>query len=332
MSYHNIVIKELAVYYPEHSVGNQYFIDHFGDKNVASLMSHLGRENRYFADEDETSLSMAFRACEKVLRYSGTNAEDIDMIVFSSETPEYTAPTNSLKLNHMLGAKNAHILYDINNNCIGMLTALDLVSNYARSKKSIKQILVVGSLLISSVVNKNDPVTYPNFGDSAAAVLLEALDEEEERGFMGAASYFADADYHDSIVMPMCGYSKMYDGNLDDESKKWSWKPFDFNFLPDNWAKLIRENLKDNNLVPADVDHFVFSQFSKPDTVKTLEKLEVDTENFSYVGDEYGYTGVTSPIFGLREAIMTGKVTEGSKVILCSVGAGYTMVSVLYKF
>ncbi len=332
MSYHNVKIKDIAVYYPEKSVGNEYFIKHFETVNVEGLMKHLGREKRYLADENETSLSMAFEACRKVLRYSGTDAESIDMIVFTSDTPEYTAPSNALKLNHLLGAKNAHVVYDLNNNCIGMLTALDQVSNYMKMKKTLKNVLVVGSMLISSVVSKNDPVTYPNFADSAAAVLLEMAVEEEERGFIGTAEFFTDAEYHDSIVMPLCGFARMYDEKLDDDSKRWSWTPFDFSFLSDNWSKIIQHTLQKNNLKPAEVDHFVFSQFSKPDTVETLRKLEVDSTNYSYVGDQFGYTGTTSPIFGLRDAIREGKVKEGSKVILCSVGAGYTMCSLLYKF
>lgn len=68
-------------------------------------MKHLGRVTRYLADENETSLTMAFEACYKVLKYAEMSPDDIDMIVFSSETPEYTAPTNALKLNHMLGKK-----------------------------------------------------------------------------------------------------------------------------------------------------------------------------------------------------------------------------------
>lgn len=333
MSYYNVRIKDIAVYYPYNVIGNQYFIDHFEavDVNVEHLMSHLGREQRYLADEDETSLSMAFEACHKVLKYAGVSAEGIDMIVLSSETPEYTVPSNALKLNHMLGAKNAHIVYDINNNCIGMLTALDQVNMYAKTKRNIKKILVVGTLLISSVVNTNDPVTYPNFADSAATVLLEAVEEEEMGGFIDS-SFFTDSSYHDSIVMPACGYSRIYDKKIDEKSKKWSWHPFDFSFLPQKWSELIIDLLNKNDLKPIDINHFVFSQFSKPDAVETLKKLNVDCEKFSYVGDEFGYTGTTSPIFGLRSAIRLGKVKKGSKVILCSVGGGYTMCCLLYKF
>lgn len=333
MKHYNIKIKDIAVYYPYNVVGNEHFIEHFEAINVDvnGLMTHLGREQRYLADEEETSLTMAFEACSKVLRYSNVSAESIDMIILSSETPEYTSPSNALKLNNMLGAKNAHIVYDINNNCIGMLTALDLASTYAKIKKNIKNILVVGTLLISSVVNKNDPVTYSNFGDSAAAVLLEAIEEDKESGFIDS-NFFTDSSYHDSIVMPACGYSKIYDDKISEESKRWSWNPFDFSFLAEKWSELILELVSKNDLKAADIDHFVFSQFSKPDAIKTLEILNVDSENFSYVGDEFGYTGTTSPIFGLRNAIRLGKVKEGSKVILCSVGAGYTMCCLLYKF
>lgn len=213
-----------------------------------------------------------------------------------------------------------------------MLTALDIASAYAQRNPLLKHILVVGSLLISCVVNWDDPITYPNFGDSAAAVLLEVSNEGNERGFIGGAHYFTDSQYHDSIVMPACGLSKMYDKTLKNDNKRWSWMPFKFDFLSDNWAHLITQNLEEHHLSPSEVDHVVFSQFSKPDSEETLNKLNVDPNNYSYVGDQFGYTGTTSPIFGLRNAIRTGKVNEGSKVILCSVGAGYSMCSMLYQF
>lgn len=333
MSYYNVNIKDIAVYYPENSVENQYFIDHFESINmdVEPLMNHLGRQMRYLAGEEETSLTMAYEACQKVLKYANLDPIAVDMIIFVSDTPEYTAPSNALKLNNMLGAKNAHVVYDINNNCIGMLTALDQVSAYLKVKKNMKNILVVGSLLISSVVSKKDPITYPNFGDGAAAVLLETAIEQEERGFIDS-HYFTNSDYHDSIVMPVCGFSKIYDKEIEEENKRWGWNPFDFSFLASDWCRLIQSLLDSRGLKPSEIDHFVFSQFSKPDAIETLEKMGVSRKKFSYVGDEFGYTGVTSPIFGLRSAIRSGKIQKGASVILCSVGAGYTMCSLLYKF
>ena len=74
------------------------------------------------------------------------------MIVFATDTPEYNMPTNALKLNHMLGADNAHRVYDMNCNCTGMLVAMDVMAGYMQQRSSIRKALLVGSMHVSSVV------------------------------------------------------------------------------------------------------------------------------------------------------------------------------------
>lgn len=328
----NVTILRTGVYVPKNKVYNDYFIKHFEKKGVKvdGLMEHLGRRKRYLADEDENSLTMGYEAALDALKKQQMNPEELDMIVFVSDTPEYTFPTNALKLNKMLGAKNAHTVFDMNCNCIGMLTALDVVSRYAQSKVQIENILVVGSLHISSVVNENDSVVYPTFADSAAAVILKNNCEEGRRGFLDS-TVFTNAEYHNTIVMPPCGNSKRDSVKIDEEEKKLRWTPFDFGFLSDNWYEIIERLLERNHLKAEDIDHYIFSQFSDPDNMLTLQKLGVGEDKYTFVGKEYGYTGVTSPIVALNR--MWDMIAKKDKtVIFCSVAAGYSMTALLYQF
>ncbi len=327
----NVIMKGTGVYLPEKKVYNDYFINHFEKigKDAEGLMKHLGRRKRYLADSHETSLSMGYNSAKNVLDKLSMKPEEIDMIIFVSDTPEYTSPTNALKLNKMLGAVNAHTVFDMNCNCIGMLTAIDLVSNYVKVKKSIKNILLVSSIHISSVVDKTDTVVYSNFGDASASLVLENVCEEESRGFMDS-TVFTDANYNETIVMPAAGLSKVSLQEVDEKSKKLVWNPFDFGFLSDNWHAIISRLLQRNGLTANQIDHYIFSQFSDPDNMKTLAKLGVGEEKYFFVGMEYGYTGVTSPIIVLNrmwDAIMP----HDKYLVFCSVAAGYSMASLLYK-
>lgn len=326
----NVIIKEIGIYTPANEVSNDYFAEHFRRLGVDAkgLMKHLNREKRYLADRDESSLSMGYEAAKNVLEKSNTDPEELDMIVFVSDTPEYTSPSNALKLNQMLNAVNANRVYDMNCNCIGILVAMDTVSGYVKQNPSVKKILIVGSMYVSSVVNYKDSVVYPSFGDSAAAILLENIEEEEKRGIL-SATYFTDSNYHNTIVLPACGHSKELLYEVPKEKRRLEWNPFDFGFLSDNWTKIIIQLLEENNIAVDKIDHFIFSQFSDADNLLTLEKLGADKEKYIFVGDKYGYTGVSSPIMALNA--IWGKLKKEGYIIFCSVAAGYSMNAVLYK-
>lgn len=326
----NVIIKETGIYTPANEIHNDYFVEHFRRLGVDAkgLMEHLNREKRYLADRDESSLSMGYEAAKNVLEKADISPMELDMVVFVTDTPEYTSPTNALKLSHLLNAGNAHRVYDMNCNCIGMLVAMDTIAAYARQNPAIKNILIVGSMHVSSVVNYKDTVVYPNFGDSAAAILLENVPEEKSRGIL-SATYFTDSDYHDTITLPACGHSKELLYEVPKEKRRLHWTPFDFNFLSDNWTKIIFQLLEEYSLSVDDITYFIFSQFSDTDNLLTLEKLGADKEKYIFVGDEYGYTGVSSPIMALNE--IWEDLKEDGYIIFCSVAAGYSMNAVLYK-
>ena len=336
MMFTNIKIQGIGIYKPKRTVRNDYFINHFANKGieVESLMNHLGKNKRYLVDKaTENSITMAIEASKMALDNAKVSPEELDGIVFVTNTPEYLSPANARIISNKLGCKNAHFVFDMNNDCIGFITAMDIMIPYVKSNSSINKLLIVSSLNISSVVSENDPITYPNVADGSSAVILQKTEEAEERGVL-CSNYFTDSNYYNTIVNPVCGYSKIHDMDVPIEDKKLIWNPFDFSFLSDNWTRLIREMLDKRELQPHNVDHYLFSQFSKTDIIETARKLEVDfnKDNFTYIGDEYGYTGPTSPILALYHAVKENKVKEDSYAVLCSVAAGYTMGSILYKF
>ena len=326
----NIMIRGTGIYTPANEVSNEYFAEHFRRLGVDAkgLMKHLNRQKRFLADRDESSLSMGFEAAKNALKKNDLNPEELDMIVFATDTPEYTSPTNALKLNQMLKAVNANRVYDMNCNCIGMLVAMDMVAAYMKQRKGVKKALIVGSMHVSSVVNYKDSVVYPTFGDSAAAMILESVQEEEERGILDS-EYLTDSDYHNTIVLPACGHSKELLYEVPKEQRRLEWNPFDFGFLSDNWSKIISDLLLHNNITAEDVKYFIFSQFSDADNLLTLEKLGVSKEKYIFVGDHYGYTGVSSPIMALNE--IWDDLAQDGYLVFCSVAAGYSMNAVLYR-
>ncbi len=334
LGYRNVILKGIGFYHPAHKVLNDEITQYFDGigKDVKGLMKHLCREERYFADEGENTITMALESSKEAIQKAGVSVDALDMIVFVSEMPEYLIPTCSLKINHFLGAKNAHILMDLNQNCTGMISGLDFVSRFMQSNKKVKYALMVGSILNTGMIRPDCTITHSGSADASAAVILEASEREKLTGFIDSA-YYTDSNYHNSITFPGCGFSNIHSTEIELFDKKLIWNPFDFSFLADEWAKLIREVTESNGYTVNDIDHFLFSQFSKPDILNTLSRLGItDIDNkMTFVGDKYGYTGCTSPFVALYDAFEKGKVSEGSLVIFVSVAAGYSMSAVLIR-
>lgn len=335
MKCQNINIVGTGIYHPKNRVDNQYFIDHYKKLGIeiSGLLSHLEREYRYLSDDpDETVITMGSHAGKAALKEANVDIKDIDLLVFASDTPEYTSPANAIKLLDLLGGPTIQMAYDTNTNCLGMITALDQASRLLMTNRRFKKALVVGAILFSSVSSKYDSVSYSNFGDAAAAVVLEKAEEDEKRGFLDS-THLTQTSECNNILMPRAGLSKIIREVVkDEEDKKWKWEPFDGSFISDLWVKLIKEVAEDNGIKPTDLNHLIFSQFTVPDSRLALDKLGIDHSRTTYIGNEFGYTGTTSPALALDRALKTGKIHKGDYVILCSMGSGTTVSVLLFRF
>lgn len=331
----NVLITGVGTYHPEKLVNNEFFINHFKkyqlEEHAEGIMNKLGRDVRTIAREDETSISMAVEAAKIAIHSAGLTSDDIDMIISVSDTPEYLSPCCALLIKNKLQAENAHGVFDMNCNCIGMLTAMDTALRYLKTDMKYKRILIVGALLISPNVRKDDMVAFSCTGDGAAAIILERKEESIERGLLGSRM-FTDDNYYWSITMPACGLSKINDEDTSDLDRKMLWKPFDFSFLADKWSELIIHVLADYGYKPKDVTQYFMSQFSLADLELTMDKLGAGTEDYIFIADKYGYTGCTSPIMALDEKLKLGKFNRNDISIFCSVASGYSMIALLYKW
>lgn len=333
--FQNVHILGAGSYHPKKQVENQYFIDHFKSYQVedhaSALFKKLGRVTRTIAVDSETSLSMAVKAAITVLTKSSINPEDIDMIISVSDTPEYLSPCCALLIKNKIQAKNAHIVFDMNANCIGMLSAMDTAARHLSTDEKLKKVLIVGTLLISPQAREDDMVAYGCTGDGAAAIILEKREDKEKRGFLGSR-FFTDDQYYWSITMPACGISRITDETISIEEKKMLWKPFDFSFLSEKWSELITMLLSEYGYQPQDTTHYFMSQFSYADLELTMKKLQVNMEKVTYVGDKYGYTGCTSPIMALDDRLSVERFKKDDILVFCSVASGYSMIALLYKW
>ncbi|MFJ7933245.1 ketoacyl-ACP synthase III [Sporosarcina sp. NPDC096371] len=326
----NIRINAVDVYHPKKIVKNEFYIEHFKKqgKDIEHFLEIMGRKERYIIDGlEENSITMAIEASKRVLKKAGLEGKDMDMIVFSTQVPETTLPTNAVFVHQAIEAKKGIVMYDLNANCAGMTIAVEQVSRYMLSNPHINKALVVGSDYFSLLANPEDSLTYPNFGDAASAIILEKT--EEDTGFIDGL-FEVHSEGLNNVLYPEKGLSHALRG--DGKADYILWKPFDGSVsLPISY-ELIEKILERNNLEIEDVDSFCFSQFGLTNIKKFEERFNISPEKLVYIGDRYAYTGTSSPFVALHEAIEAGQINRGDLVMFWTVGVGYEVIVMLYKY
>lgn len=172
----NAVITGVGGYIPEYVLTNEE-ISKMVDTNDEWIMTRIGvRERRILNEEGLGTSYMARKAAKQLMQRTGTNPDDVDLVVVATTTPDYHFPSTASILCDKLKLKNA-FAFDLQAACCGFLYLLEVGANFIRSGR-YKKIIIVGADKMSSMVDYTDRATCPIFGDGAAAFMLEPTTED----------------------------------------------------------------------------------------------------------------------------------------------------------
>ena len=327
-----VKIRNIEVYSGDKIENNDFYISHFENqgKQISNLLKAFGRNERKIIDKKskETTLTMGIEVACKVMEASGLTGDDIDMILFSSQFPEFTVPTQALFIHNAIRGKKECLVMDVNVNCLGMISAVDSAVRYLTEKDSFKRALIVGSDYMTTHCKQTDELTYPMFGDSACAIILEKTDED--CGMIGSC-YETNSNECAQVTFPRCGISNIYEKNNEDNMKL-LWNPFTPTFIPKSVEKTLNKVLESHNLEKSDINKYCISQFASSMLDNIRNQLNEPKDKFIYIGDKYGYTGTTSPFIALYEGIKSGEIKKGDIVTFWSVGVFWTTCSMIFKY
>ncbi|OCS85051.1 3-oxoacyl-[acyl-carrier-protein] synthase III C-terminal domain-containing protein [Caryophanon tenue] len=323
-------IKEVAIYYPENVVTNEMYIQHFEKRgqDVRRFLELLGRkERRINTDPNETTVTMALKAIEQVLTKAQLTADDLQMIIFTSQTPETTVPSNAMQIVAALKPQPQTITYDLNANCAGMTVALEQVSHYMASNTAIQHALIIGADALPLIANDNDPLSYAGFGDGVAAIIVERSAD--------ATSGVIDAMYHveattiDKMVYPANGLQQTILEQQDFANIH--MVPFDGGIVLEPTYHMFDTLFEKHHIDPQAIK-YCFTQFAYNNIAKIKEHYHLRDEQVTYVGDRFAYTGTSSPFFAFHEGIQNGTIQRGDIVLLWTIGAGFELIATLIRY
>lgn len=328
MMFKNVGIIGLGTYVPENVMTNFDF-EKIIDTSDEWIRTRTGIEERRFASADQATSDLGAEAAKIALEKAGLSAEDIDMIILATTTPDYPIQSTACVVQGLIGAVNAGAV-DINAACSGFVYALTMAKALIVSGMN-KKILVIGAEVLSKCVDMQDRNTCVLFGDGAAAVVVA----EVEEGY-GILSQFlgAEPDVKGALRTPAGGTRKPLSQEvLDERSNFLQMKGQDvFKFAVKAFPKATLEALNGAGLKAENIDMVFPHQANSRIIEAGSKRLGIPMDKFYLNLNKFGNTSSASIGLALGEALEKGLVKKGDTVVLTGFGAGLTYASMIIKW
>ena len=313
-------------YLPPRRVTNDDLVAQLAGQGIETsdewIVERTGIHARHFAERDVSSSDLALQASLRALEAAGRQAQDIDLIIVATSTPDMVFPSTAAILQHKLGITNGCPVFDVQAVCSGFVYALTVADAMIRSGAA-NRVLVVGSEVFSRVLDFNDRTTCVLFGDGAGAVVLEASDQP---GIL-ASQLHADGSHVGILCVP----GNVYGGEvMGDPLLKMDGQAV-FKLAVGVLEKAARATLDKAGLTEADIDWLIPHQANIRIMQSTARKLKLPMDKVVVTVAEHGNTSAASIPLALDHAVRAGQVKPGQTVLLEGVGGGFTWGAVLLK-
>jgi 3-oxoacyl-[acyl-carrier-protein] synthase III len=286
------------------------------------IVERTGIHARHIAGDDETTRSLAVEAAKKAMAAAGVTADDIDLIVLATSTPDNTFPATATLVQADLGIRGG-AAFDVQAVCSGFVYALVTADSLIKAGQA-KHALVIGSETFSRILDWTDRATCVLFGDGAGAFVLSAQEGDGTTGII-AAKLRADGRYSDKLYVDGGPSTTKTVGLLRMEGKEV------FKHAVVNMAAVMDDVMKSAHVTPDDIDWFVPHQANRRILDSTATKLGIDPERVVFTLDKHGNTSAASIPLAFDVAVKDGRIRPGHLVLLEAMGGGFTWGAVLLQ-
>lgn len=311
-------------YLPENVVSNKD-LEASIDTTDEWIRERTGIKRRHIAAPGETTSDMAVQAATRAMDAAGVSADDIDLIVVGTTTPDKLFPSVACIVQRKLGVSGCGA-FDVQAVCSGFMYALDIATRNIRTGGS-RTALVIGAETLSRITNWEDRGTAILFGDGAGAVVLQAADEP---GILSTHIH-ADGSYEELLHVPQ-GVSQGYDEtraggafiNMNGNAV--------FRKAVATLGSIARETLSSNGMSKEDLDWLVPHQANLRIITAAAKKLDLPMDRVVVTVDEHANTSAASIPLALDIAVRDGRIKRGEVLLLEAFGGGFTWSSALIRY
>lgn len=304
-----------GAYLPEKVVTNEELAERV-DTSHEWIVGRTGIEQRHIAADDELTSDLALAASRAALSDAGVTADDIDLIVLATSTPDNTFPATATKVQAALGMTTG-LAFDVQAVCAGFLAALSVADAYIRSDQA-QRALIIGAETYSRILDWNDRTTCVLFGDGAGAAVLEAYEGTGGRDDQGilAVCMHSDGRQYDALYVDGGVSSTQTAGHLRMNGKEV------FRHAVANLASVAKEVIEAAGLTIDDIDWLVPHQANKRIMDATAKKLGLPSDKLIVTVDKHANTSSASIPLALCAAMADGRIKRGDTIVLEAIGGG----------
>ena len=293
------------------------------------------QERRWFEEGKDTTANMGANAARKALEMAGVAANDVQLIVFATLSPDYFFPGSGVLMQRELGMTNNCPALDVRNQCSGFVYALSVADQFIRTGM-YDTVLVVGSEIHSSGLDKTPEGrgVAVIFGDGAGAMVLRPSTSPDHA--LLSTHLHAQGEYAEELIVkePSSNRNNRVEYIMANEAELYPYMNGQnvFKHAVVRFPQVIKEALDQNGYQPADIDMLIPHQANLRITQYVQQKMGLsDDKVFSNI-QRYGNTTAASVPLAFSEAVQEGKIKRGDLVCLAAFGSGFTWASALLKF
>lgn len=308
-------------YLPERCVTNDELAKTV-DTSDEWIVSRTGIRQRHYAADDQSASDLAVIASQRAMKAARVDANDIDLIIVATSTPDMVFPSTACILQDKLGVGEA-IAFDVQAVCAGFVYALATAEKFIRSG-SARCALVVGTEVFSRIMNWKDRTTCVLFGDGAGAVVLKA---STEPGILSTHLH-ADGTHRHALCAP----GTVEGGGVRGSPLLTMEGGAVYKFAVKAFEDVAWEALHANGLQPDAIDWFVCHQANQRIIAHAAKKLALPDEKVVLTVDRHGNTSAASIPLALDVSVREGKIKPGQMVLTAALGGGFAWGAALIKW
>ena len=287
------------------------------------ITSRTGIKERHIADKNQLNSDLAFEAAKRAIKNSKIKASNIDLIIVATSTPDNTFPSTATKVQAKLGIKKG-FAFDIQAACTGFIYALSIADNYLSNNQATFA-LVIGSEIFSRILDWKDRSTCVLFGDGAGAIIL-GKQKKNKKSRIISTELYSDGRFYNLLYVDggvslnqKAGYLKMNGKEV-------------FKHAITKLVKIVKLNLKKNNLKINDIDWIIPHQANKRIMVSTAKKLKIPFNKVLMTIEKHANTSSASIPLTLDFAISKKIIKRNQLILFEAIGGGLTWGCSLLKF
>ena len=294
------------------------------------IRTRTGIRERHYVEQGMAASHMAAAAASELLKSKNVSPEEIELIILASVTPDMFFPATACLVQDRIGARNAWG-FDLSAACSGFVYALTVGAQFVGARTH-RKVLVIGSDVMTSILDFQDRATCVLFGDGAGAVLVEPSEDGEE----GIIDFTNDVDGSGGCHLYMPAGGSLHPASHETVDKRMHYVHQEgqqvFKYAVRRMCEVSCELLERNGFSHRDLALVVPHQANLRIIRAMQERLGIDDSKVMINIDRYGNTTAATIPLGLRDAVQEKRLKKGDLVLLVSVGAGYTTGGILMRW